>query len=177
MKQCIVITYKNGSSVNIDVPELYYQEKYLKKPSKKIHKIFIKEYNSFVKAMNKASEIVSVGAHLKFSNATVSGKDVLSIDIKDLEEEVKPQDNTVYIPGVHDQVYLNINDTKLEKLLIKLEEANLIENMSKLIDKLYSYFNKSNVEFTIKTGKKPTTSRKKKTTETTLMELKGEQLN
>lgn len=46
--------------------------------------------------------------------------------------------------------------------------------MSKLIDKLYSYFNKSNVEFTIKTGKKPTTSRKKKTTETTLMELKGE---
>lgn len=52
--------------------------------------------------MNKASEIVSVGAHLKFSNATVSGKDVLSIDIKDLEEEVKPQDNTVYIPGVHD---------------------------------------------------------------------------
>ena len=67
MKQCIVITYKNGSSVNIDVPELYYQEKYLKKPSKKIHKIFIKEYNSFVKAMNKASEIVSVGAHLKFS--------------------------------------------------------------------------------------------------------------
>ena len=47
--------------------------------------------------------------------------------------------------------------------------------MSKLIDKLYSYFNKSNVEFTIKTSKKSTTSsRKKKVTETAPMELKGE---
>lgn len=165
MKQCIVVTYKNGSSINLDVPELYYQEKYAKKPAKKCHAIFLKEYNKFVNALNKTDGIVQVGKYLKFSNATVSGKDVLSIDIKELAEEVKPVDNTIFVPGVHDRVYLDFTDTKLEALLTKLEDLSLLENLDKLVQKLVSYFNKANVEFSIKAGKKaPATPRKKKAT-------------
>lgn len=165
MKQCIVVTYKNGSSINLDVPELYYQEKYAKKPAKKCHAIFLKEYNKFVNALNKTDGIVQVGKYLKFSNATVSGKDVLSIDIKELAEEVKPVDNTIFVPGVHDRVYLDFTDTKLEALLTKLEDLSLLENLDKLVQKLVSYFNKANVEFSIKAGKKaPATPRKKKST-------------
>ena len=37
MKRCIVVTYKNGSSINIDVPELYYQEKYKNKSEDRLH--------------------------------------------------------------------------------------------------------------------------------------------
>lgn len=165
MKQCIVVTYKNGSSINLDVPELYYQEKYAKKPAKKCHAIFLKEYNKFVNALNKTDGILQVGKYLKFSNATVSGKDVLSIDIKELAEEVKPVDNTIFVPGVHDKVYLDFTDTKLEALLTKLEDLSLLENLDKLVQKLVSYFNKANVEFSIKAGKKaPATPRKKKAT-------------
>lgn len=165
MKQCIVVTYKNGSSINLDVPELYYQEKYAKKPAKKCHAIFLKEYNKFVNALNKTDGIVQVGKYLKFSNATVSGKDVLSIDIKELAEEIKPVDNTIFVPGVHDRVYLDFTDTKLEALLTKLEDLSLLENLDKLVQKLVSYFNKANVEFSIKAGKKaPATPRKKKAT-------------
>lgn len=167
MKQCIVVTYKNGSSINLDVPELYYQEKYAKKPAKKCHAIFLKEYNKFVNALNKTDGIVQVGKYLKFSNATVSGKDVLSVDIKELAEEVKPVDNTIFVPGVHDRVYLDFTDTKLEALLTKLEDLSLLENLDKLAQKLVSYFNKANVEFSIKAGKKaPATPRKKKVTPT-----------
>ena len=167
MKQCIVVTYKNGSSINLDVPELYYQEKYAKKPAKKCHAIFLKEYNKFVNALNKTDGIVQVGKYLKFSNATVSGKDVLSVDIKELAEEVKPVDNTIFVPGVHDRVYLDFTDTKLEALLTKLEDLSLLENLDKLVQKLVSYFNKANVEFSIKAGKKaPATPRKKKSTST-----------
>ena len=165
MKQCIVVTYKNGSSINLDVPELYYQEKYAKKPAKKCHAIFLKEYNKFVNALNKTDGIVQVGKYLKFSNATVSGKDVLSVDIKELAEGVKPVDNTIFVPGVHDRVYLDFTDTKLEALLTKLEDLSLLENLDKLVQKLVSYFNKANVEFSIKAGKKaPATPRKKKAT-------------
>lgn len=165
MKQCIVVTYKNGSSINLDVPELYYQEKYAKKPAKKCHAIFLKEYNKFVNALNKTDGILQVGKYLKFSNATISGKDVLSIDIKELAEEVKPVDNTIFVPGVHDKVYLDFTDTKLEALLTKLEDLSLLENLDKLVQKLVSYFNKANVEFSIKAGKKaPATPRKKKAT-------------
>ena len=166
MKQCVVVTYKNGSSINIDVPVLYYSEKYKKKSEAKLHSIFLKEYSAFVKALNKGEDVVEVGKYLKFSNATVSAKDVLSVDIKDLAEEVKPQDNTVFVPGVHDKVFLDLSDTRLDALLTKLEELNIVENTDKLLQKLVSYFNKSNVEFTIKAGaKKPSTSstRKKKT--------------
>lgn len=166
MKRCIVVTYKNGSSINIDVPELYYQEKYKNKSEDRLHKIFLKEYKKFVTAMNKGNGVVPVGKYLKFSNTSVCGKDVLGIDIKDLEEEVKPQDNTVYVPGVNDKVFLDISKTQLEDLIQKLNNTDLIDNLDKLVQKMASYFNKANVEFTIKAGKKPSTSgttgRKKK---------------
>lgn len=166
MKRCIVVTYKNGSSINIDVPELYYQEKYKNKSEDRLHKIFLKEYKKFVSAMNKGADVVLVGKYLKFSNTSVCGKDVLGIDIKDLEEEVKPQDNTVYVPGVNDRVFLDLSKTQLEDLIQKLNNTDLIDNLDKLVQKMVSYFNKANVEFTIKAGKKPSTSsttgRKKK---------------
>ena len=162
-KQYLLIVYKNGSSISLDVPENYYQDKYKNKPEKKLHKIFMREYNSFVKALNKGNAVILVGKYLSFSQASISGKDVLSVDLKSIEEmEVQKESVTTFVPGVHDQVYLNIKDTDLEKLLAKLKETNFVENISKLADKLYSYFNKSNLEFTIKSSKKPTVSRKKK---------------
>ena len=168
MKRCIVVTYKNGSSINIDVPELYYQEKYKNKSEDRLHKIFLKEYQKFVAAMNKSTDVVLVGKYLKFSNTSVCGKDVLGIDIKDLEEEVKPQDNTMYVPGVNDRVFLDISKTQLEDLIQKLNNTDLIDNLDKLVQRMVSYFNKANVEFTIKAGKKTSTSsttvRKKKAT-------------
>ena len=57
-KQYILIIYKNGSSISLDVPENYYQEKYKNKPEKKLHKIFMNEYKSFVKALNKNEAVV-----------------------------------------------------------------------------------------------------------------------
>ena len=44
--------------------------------------------------------------------------------------EVQKESVTTFVPGVHDQVYLNIKDTDLEKLLAKLEETNFVENIS-----------------------------------------------
>ena len=166
MKQCIVVTYKNGSSVNIDIPELYYQDKYGKRSTKKQHSIFLKQYEKFVHAINKdTNNVVSVGKYLKFSNATVSGKDVLCVDIKILEEEIKPVDNTVFVPGVHDKVFLDLTDTRLDALLTKLENLNVVENIDKLVQKLVSYLNRSNLEFTIKTTKKQTSTTRKKKSE------------
>ena len=168
MKRCIVVTYKSGSSINIDVPELYYQGKYKNKSEERLHKIFLKEYQKFVAAMNKGNEVVAVGKYLKFSNTSVCGKDVLGIDIKELEEEIKPQDNTVYVPGIHDRVFLDVSDTPLYEFVQKLNDIELIDNLDKLVQKLLSYFNKANVEFTIKAGKKSTTgstgTRRKKST-------------
>ena len=37
MRQFILITYENGSTVTIDIPENYYRDKYKKKPEKKLH--------------------------------------------------------------------------------------------------------------------------------------------
>ena len=169
MKRFVVITYKDGSTINIDVPELYYQNKYNNKPQEKLHKIFLKEYNAFVNALNKTEGIIKVGKYLTFSNASVSTQNVLGVDIKELECEVLPLDNTVHVPGVHDQVYLNISGTRFEEFVNKVCETNIIDDADNLIKKLLSFFNKSNVEFTIKAGsKKPqqsTTTRKSKKSE------------
>lgn len=162
MKRVIVITYKNGTSINLDVPELYYQEKYDKQPAQKQHQIFIREYSKFVNALNRASgKVVQVGKYLKFSNATVSSKDILSLDIKDLEVEFKPLDNTIFIPGIHDKVYLDLSDTKLENLLNKIESLNIIENLFKFSQDFMSIFDKSKNELK-ETEKKPTTSTSKR---------------
>ena len=164
MKQYILIIYKNGSSINLDIPENYYQTVYAKKSEKKLHKIFIRDYKKFVAALNKNLAVVDVSRYLPFSNASISGKDVISVDIKShSNDESEKESVTTFVPGVHDQVYLNITGTDIEKLLNQLAESNLVENSSKLIEKMLSYFNKANVEFTIKAGKKSTTSKKVKT--------------
>lgn len=166
VKQSILIVYKNGSTINLDVPENYYQKNYLNKSDKKIHKKFINDYKKFVTALNKNKTVIDVNKYLPFSNASISGKDIISVDIKDqaICETVDPV--TTFVPGVHDQVYLNIEGSDLENILKQLAETHLIEKFSNLIDKLYSYVSKSNVEFTIKTAKKTAAPRKKKITET-----------
>lgn len=173
MKKLIIITYDTGSSVTIEVPERYYQDKYKKKPEKKLHQIFVKEYKNLVKALNKGLNVVDVNNYLEFSQASVSGKNILSVDVKDVVEEVStPVDVQTFVPGVHDQVFLNIDQTAMAQVFKQIQDENLIENLSELLAKVNSYFSKSNVEFTIKAGKKPTsrassttTRRKKKTDE------------
>ena len=159
-KQSILILYKNGTSISIEVPENYYANKYKKKPEKKLHQLFIKDYKKFVKILNKNLSVVDVGNYLKFSNASICGKDVLSVDIKtiDINDDVTEVENTTFIPGLHDQTYLNLKDTPLEEILQQMKDTDFIPNMNKLIEKLLSFFNKSNVEFTIKAGSKKSTS-------------------
>ena len=153
-KYQVVITYKNGSTILIDVPENYYQNKYLKKPEKKIHKIFMKEYNNFVSALNANDNIVKVGRYLSFSNATVSAKDVLGIDLKTISEAQCIKETSITIPGVHDKTYLDISETSLDTILKKLETTNLIENLDTFIKKINVMMSKNNVEVTIKAGMK-----------------------
>ena len=162
MNQLIAITYKNGTFINLEVSLDYYKNKYKKKSEKKLHSIFMKEYKAFVKALNKEPNIINVGKFLGFSNATISGKDVLSVDIKDVGVNAKPLEDTMFIPGIHDKVYLDLTDTRLDGFLDKLEDLQLIENFDKLVQKLVGFLNKSNVEFTIKAGKKPTPQPRKK---------------
>lgn len=172
MKRSIVVTYKSGSTISIDVPSMYYSEKYKKYPEKRLHKVFLHEYNKFVRAMNKGQEVVNVGKYLKFSNTSICGKDVLGIDVKVIEDVVDGDSTNnnkdIYVPGVHDVVYLDISKTQLEDLIKKLNDTELIDNLDKLCKKLVAYFNKANVEFSIKGGKKTTTTssggRKKKST-------------
>ena len=142
-----------------------------------MHKVFLQEYSRFVKAMNKGQDVVNVGKYLKFSNTSICGKDVLGIDVKVIDDVVVDatnDDKNVYVPGVHDVVYLDISKTQLEELIKKLNDIELIDNLDKLCKKLVSYFNKANVEFSIKGGKKhsstTTTSggKKKKATTTTV---------
>lgn len=159
MRRYIVVTYKNGSVINIDVPETYYQDKYKNKPEQRLHKIFIKEYNKFVEAMKKSKEVVAVGKYLTFSNTSVCGKDVLGIDIKDVEEEVKSE---VFIPGTEREVKVDISESQIEQLAEKVLNSDLLDNLNKSLQKLLTYFSKSNVELSIKAGKKQPTTKKKK---------------
>lgn len=164
MKRIILITYRNGSTVSINVPENYYSDKYSKKPEAKLHKIFKAEYDKFVTALNKTEGVIQARKYLTFSDATVSGKDVLSVDIKEVEEDkIVSMDDQVFVPGVRDTAYLNLDGSSLDELIKKLNENNTVELFSKLCEKLYSYFNKSNVEFSIKSApKKPSSTPAKK---------------
>ena len=165
MKRSIVITYKNGSTINIDVPETFYTLKYRNKPEAKIHKIFMKQYNKFVSASNKGEGVIRVSKYLPFSNATISAESVLGIDIKVIDE-LAPQVSTVSVPGVHDKTYLDISDTSLDAIFKKLETTNLLENLDTFIKKVNAMMSKNNVEVTIKAGVKKkstaTSVRKKK---------------
>ena len=163
MKRSIVITYKNGSTINIDVPETFYTVKYKNKPEAKIHKIFMKQYNNFVSALNKSEGVVRVSKYLPFSNATISAENVLGVDIKVIDE-LAPQISTVTVPGVHDKTYLDISQTSLDTILKKLETTNLLENLDTFIKKVNTMMSKNNVEISIKAGakKKSTSSTGKK---------------
>lgn len=161
MKKSIIITYKNGSTINIDVPETFYMSKYKNKPEAKIHKIFMKQYSNFVSALNKTGNIIKVSKYLPFSSAIISAENVLGVDIKVIDESV-PQTFAVSIPGVHDKTYLDISETSLDTILKKLETTNLLENIDTFIKKVNSMMSKNNVQITIKAGAK------KKTTPSTI---------
>ena len=152
MKKSIVITYKNGSTVNIDVPETFYSIKYKNKSDKKLHKIFMKQYDNFVSALNKGVGIIKVCKYLPFSNATISAEGILGIDIKVIDSSTGLTQVTV--PGVHDKTYLDISETSLDTILKKLESTNVIENLDTFIKKINSMLSKNNVEVSIKAGVK-----------------------
>lgn len=165
MKYQIVITYKNGSIITLDVPNNYYQDKYSKKPEEKIHSIFMKEFKAFKSALNKKSNnsMIEVGDYLKFSNATISTTSILGVDLKTLDEVKDLALANMSIPGVHDKTYLDLGDTGIDILINKLETTNVIENLDKFLQKVNTMMSKNNVEVTIKAGtKKKTTSTPKK---------------
>jgi hypothetical protein len=154
MAQYILITYKNGTSINIDVPNNYYKDKYPKKSAAKLNKIFVKDYQKFVAAINSTeNSMLYVNKYLAFSNANISCKDVLSIDLKIIDDDAIEAPG-IQISGTPNQICLNLNGTSIEELITKINNLSLIENIDKLIQKFLTYFNKSNVEFTIKTAAK-----------------------
>ena len=164
MKYQIIITYKNGSIITLDVPDNYYQDKYSKKPEEKIHSIFMKEFKAFKSALNRNNKpMVEVGDYLKFSNATISATSVLGVDLKTLDEVKDLSLANMSIPGVHDKTYLDLGDTGIDILINKLETTNIIENLDKFLQKVNTMMSKNNVEVTIKAGtKKKTTTIPKK---------------
>lgn len=167
MKYQIVITYKNGSIITLDVPDNYYQDKYSKKPEEKIHSIFMKEFKAFKSALNRKNRtMIEVGDYLKFSNATISAISVLGVDLKTLDEVEDLSLANMSIPGVHDKTYLDLGDTGIDILINKLETTNVIENLDKFLQKVNAMMSKNNVEVTIKAGtkKKATTTTSKKQT-------------
>lgn len=156
MKYQVVITYKNGSIITLDVPDNYYQDKYSKKPEEKIHYIFMKEFKAFKKALNNNNNksMIEVGDYLKFSNATISATSVLGVDLRTLDEVKDLSLANMSIPGVHDKTYLDLGDTGIDVLINKLETTNVIENLDKFLQKVNSMMSKNNVEVTIKAGTK-----------------------
>ena len=165
MTKSIIITYKNGSVINIDVLETFYATKYKNTSEKKLHKVFMKEYEKFVSALNKSQNVINVGKYLKFSSATISCENVLGVDIKVIEENSNLSQANVTVPGIHDKTYLDISETSLDTILKKLETTNLLENLDTFIKKVNAMMAKNNVEVTIKAGvkKKPSATAAKKT--------------
>lgn len=154
MNYQIIITYRNGSLITLDVPENYYQEKYSKKSDEKIHTIFMKEFKNFKNALNRNKDsMIEVGDYLKFSNATISSANILGIDLKSLEA-TKDIVANMSIPGVHDKTYLDLGDTGLDILIEKLKTTNIIENLDKFVQKVNAMMAKKDVEVTIKAGGK-----------------------
>lgn len=159
-KQLILIQYNNGSSVIINILENYYQQKYSKRPDKKLHAIFMRDYKRFIAALNKGSNIVNVNKYLPFSNASISGKDILSVDIKTQSIDLETRNEiSTHIPNVFNQFYFDLDRVEIEKFLNQLLEANLVEKSSNLLEKLLEYLNKADLEFTAKSRKKRATKK------------------
>ena len=150
-KQYILITYKSGATITLDVPDNYYAITYAKKNEKKVHNIFLKQYNKLVAALDKSEGVVNANKYFKWSNAKIDSNDILAIDIKTIDIDNTSIDQTsVFVPGAHDKVYLDMSETSLQQLLDKLNNTDVLENFNKLILKLLTFFNKSNVEVSIK---------------------------
>lgn len=158
MLKTIVITYKNGTSISLDVPDSYYENKYPTKTKEKLEQIFQKHYGKFVKALNKYEGVLKVKKYLSFSDATVSCDDVLSTDIKTRNGQIPDLpmsgSNAVKVPGVYDKVYLDITDTRLNDFINKLLDLRVLENTDKLLQKINSYLAKTDLEFSMKASKK-----------------------
>lgn len=151
MKKSIVIKYKNGSSVNIEVLSDFYVEKYPKAAENKREKIFIKEYKKFLNALSKPQPVVNVGSYLKFSNATISGEGILSVDIVDDNREV--EESTTVISEVNP---LNL----IAEFLQKLDATGIISNLDTLLKRINNMMAKNNVDITIKASNKKATTAK-----------------
>ena len=150
-KQYILITYKSGATVTLDISDNYYATTYAKKKEKKIYDIFLKQYNKFVAALDKSEGVVNVNKYFKWSNAKIDSNDILAVDIKTINTNNTSVDQTsVFVPGAHDKVYLDMSETSLQQLLDKLNNTDVLENFNKLILKLLAFFNKSNVEVSIR---------------------------
>lgn len=170
MRQTISILYKDGTSIFIEVPENYYFNRYGKKSEKRLHQIFMKDYRKFVNAFKNPSIILNVGDYLPFSNASICGKDVLSIDIKSTlkssGDNSIPDTNKVFISGlVQEQTSFSLKDTSIEAVFEQLKSNDVVDKLNNTLTLLLSYFARSDVEFTIKSGKKSNAGRKKKVVE------------
>lgn len=151
MKKSIVIKYKNGSSVNIEVLSDFYIKKYPKADENKREKIFISEYKKFLNALSKPQPIINIGSYLKFSNATISGEGILSVDIVDDNQEIE-ESNTV----ISEVNPLNL----IAEVLQKLDATGIISNLDTLLKKINNMMAKNNVDITIKASNKKATTAK-----------------
>lgn len=136
MKKGIVITYDNGSTIIIDIPETYYSDNYANKSAHRLHKIFLKEYKNFIAALNKKTKIVEVFKYLKFSNAVISAEHVLGVDIKIFNDEVEGVASNIIVPELNRKVAIDVSETSLDTILKQLESTQLISHLDLLIRKL-----------------------------------------
>lgn len=157
MKKAIVITYKTGSIINIDIPETFYSDMYKNTSEKKLHRIFMKDYGKFIAALNnKSHNIINVGKYLKFSTATVSCEDILGVDIKIVDDTTAftEMGSNTFIPNVADKTYLDINESILDNVLEKLDTTNLIDNLNNFIEKINTMIAEGSIDIKIKAGAK-----------------------
>lgn len=160
----IIVKYKNGTTLFIDVPENYYQNKYTKKPDAKLHKIFMKEYKKFSSSLKSGQSIINVGKYLGFSNAIITTKDILGIDLKPIsKDQIEIINNT---HGAYDKVYLDIKNTLLNdfiKYLVDLKEDKFLIDLVKKLDFTLDKFNEL-IKFYIESKTQPQKQTKRKNT-------------
>lgn len=164
MAKSIVITYKNGSIINIDIPETYYIDTYKNTSQTKLHKVFMKEYEHFVSALNKSQSVINVGKYLKFSTATISCQDILGVDIRVIENDtILSNHMKVAQPELVKQERNSVSS--LDIVFKKLEETNLIENLDIVIKELNKLLSNYNIDIVAK-SKSKSTVKKASTTKT-----------
>lgn len=147
MNKQIVITYKNGICVKIDVPKDYYKTKYKNKSDEKLYKVFLKDYKKFIKYLCKEGDIVSIGKYLRFSDSFICGKDIMSVDLKD-----KPCVDTAHVILSDDTnnsfeissekintMSIDLSDTQLSDLIKKVNDLGIVDNINTLLSKVNEF--------------------------------------